>query len=57
MDRNFRLLTKKQIYERFDVDYIRKLIEYSDMKNPIKQKQQYIKHYLKNLVLIMNQKN
>jgi len=38
MDRNYRLLTKKQIYERFDVDYIKKLIEYSDMKNPIKTK-------------------
>jgi len=35
MDRNFKLLTKKQIYERFDVEYIKKLIEYSDNRNPI----------------------
>tara|TARA_R110000868_G_scaffold21019_17_gene87940 strand:- start:63 stop:341 length:279 start_codon:yes stop_codon:yes gene_type:complete len=35
MDRNFKLLTKKQIYERFDVEYINKLIEYSDNRNPI----------------------
>ena len=31
----FKQLTLEQIYERFDIAHIRKLIEYSDNKNPI----------------------
>lgn len=33
-----KFLTKEQIYENFDVPYIRKLIAYTEAKHPIKVK-------------------
>lgn len=35
---NKQFLTKEQIYENFDVPYIRKLIAYTEVKHPIKVK-------------------
>jgi hypothetical protein len=34
----YRYLTKKQIYENFDVEYIRRLIAYTEAKHPIRVK-------------------
>jgi hypothetical protein len=35
---DYHYLTKKQIYENFDVEYIRKLIAYTEAKHPIRVK-------------------
>jgi hypothetical protein len=36
--KGYNFLTKTQIYENFDVEYIRKLIAYTEAKHPIRVK-------------------